>query len=316
MEHPSMKSMKLIPPSERNLPVIMAEPWLQVVTEPCIPEAPAFDRDGNLFLTHTGGYIYRVTRDGKIDTIFKDTSYIPTGIAIHKDGRLFVVCPSGQFFTINSDGSDRVNLTARYNGKPTMPDDLVFDVNGNLYITDIAGTPTTAPLGGVYRLSADLSTVHAITENLVTANGISIAPPNIVGPIPTAAYQLWVSETFTNRILSIRLQEDGVTPGHPCVEVVYYCAGELGPDSNAVDCEGNLYQAMVGQGRVLIFNSIGIPVAQVLVPGRDEGKSLMTTNVAFEPGTDIGVITAGGPDGGWIYRFKGLAIGEKLFSHG
>jgi len=307
--------MGLIPPSERNVPIIIAEPWMQIVTEPCILEAPAFDREGNFFLTHTGGTIYKVDRDGKIRAIFEDRSCITAGIAIHRDGRLFVVCPSGQIFTIMGDGSDRVDLTARYNGRPTMPDDLVFDANGNLYITDIAGTPTTAPLGGVYRLSADLTTVHSITENLITANGISLAPRNIAGPIPAAAYQLWVSETFTNRILSIRLQEDGLTPAHPSVEVVYYCMGELGPDSNAVDCEGNLYQAIVGQGRVIVFNSRGIPVAQVLVPGRDEGKSLMTTNVAFEPGTDIGVITAGGSDGGWVYRFKGLAVGEKLFSH-
>ena len=46
------------------------------------------------------------------------------------------------------------------------------------------------------------------------------------------------------------------------------------------------------QGWILVFNKYGIPVASVLMPGRDEGKLLSTTNVAFKPGTDEVYITA------------------------
>ena len=69
------------------------------------------------------------------------------------------------------------------------------------------------------------------------------------------------------------------------------------------------------EGRVLILNRAGIPIANVLVPGRDEGKYLRSTNVAFKPGTDQVFLTASGEGGAWIYQFRGLAKGLALFSH-
>jgi hypothetical protein len=42
---------------------------------------------------------------------------------------------------------------------------------------------------------------------------------------------------------------------------------------------GHLYQALIFQGRLLVFGANGIPIANVLIPGRDEGKLLRTTNV-------------------------------------
>jgi lactonase len=95
----------------------------------------------------------------------------------------------------------------------------------------------------------------------------------------------------------------------------YYSAGSPGPDSNKVDSDGNLYQCIMGQGRIVVLNAQGIPVASVIIPGRDEGKLLRTTNLAFKPGTAEGYITTSGRGGAWIYRFTGLAEGLPLFSH-
>jgi lactonase len=216
---------------------------------------------------------------------------------------------------MDAAGGNVKEITARYNGKPKSPNDLVFDERGNVYITDVSGTPVD-PAGGVYRLSANLSEVHPIMQNLVTANGISLAPPGTAIPSPfVVPYELWVAESALNRLLHLKLQADGITPGHPPAVVAYYFTGDFGPDSNAVDAEGNVYQSLVGQGRFLVLSKTGIPVAQILVPGRDEGKSLLTTNAAFKPGTDQGFITAGGPDGGWVYTFHGLGRALKLFSH-
>ena len=69
------------------------------------------------------------------------------------------------------------------------------------------------------------------------------------------------------------------------------------------------------QGRVVVLNKQGIPIANVVVLGRDEGKHLRTSNLAFKPGTSEAYITVGGEGGAWIYRFKGLAEGLPLFSH-
>jgi lactonase len=46
------------------------------------------------------------------------------------------------------------------------------------------------------------------------------------------------------------------------------------------DSDGNLYVAMYGQGRVLVFNKNGIPMGQVLLPGRDENCPLESPRVS------------------------------------
>jgi lactonase len=53
------------------------------------------------------------------------------------------------------------------------------------------------------------------------------------------------------------------------------------------DADGNLYVAMYGQGRVLVFNGKGIPIGHILLPGRDSGHNLHSTNLAIKPGPTI-----------------------------
>ena len=42
--------------------------------------------------------------------------------------------------------------------------------------------------------------------------------------------------------------------------------------------------AIYGRGRVLAFNSNGIPIGQVLLPGREAGHNLRSTSLAIRPG--------------------------------
>jgi lactonase len=320
MNKKTKKSLVLIPPQEASLPIIMAEKWLQIVPDPhVVLEGPAFDREGNLFVTSViDGRVYKITPNKKMSIIFNNNAYMPGDCAIHKDGRLFLACVSGQVIIINPDGSNLTEIKARYEGKPFAPDGIVFDSGGNFYVTDLGNLATSVgtPTGGVYRFSADLKAVHPIIQNLGAANGIALAPKGV--SIPSAfpvAYELWVAESCLNRLIHIRLQEDGITPSHPPANVAYYFLGDVGPDSNAIDAEGNLYQTIAMQGRILILNKAAIPVAQVLVPGRDEGKNLLITNLAFKPGTEEGYITLGGTEGGWVFKFRWLAKGLELFSH-
>lgn len=311
-------SVMPIPSSEAGLPTIMAEPWLQVDGDPMtMLEGPAFDRQGNLFLLSTlDGRVWKVTPEKAGTVIFANRAIMPAGMAIHKDGRLFIVAVSGQIFSINPDGSGYTEVKARINGNPKQPDDLVFDSKGNLYVTDVAGT-ISEPTGGVYRYSADFQTVTPIYENMAAANGISLSPyrPDIYPqPLPYA-FDLWVAESARNSIVRLRMMPDGITPAHPRATYPYQFTGDAGPDSNKVDSNGNVYQAIGPQGRILILNNAGIPIAQVLIPGRDQGKNLVTTNLAFKPGTDEAYVTSSGTDGGWIFKFKALAEGASLFSH-
>jgi lactonase len=303
------KSIVPLPPDLQSLPTIEAECWVQISPDSNLRiEGPAFDREGDLFVTSPyHGRIFKITPQKQINTIFDNKNIKPIGCAIHKDGRLFLACGTGELMTMNPDGSDVNFITPRFNGKPEKMNDLVFDPQGNLYVTDFTGT-VPYPTGGVYRFSSDFSRVDQILEHLAGANGVSLAPEGNV---------LWVGETFRNAILRIALQDDGV--GISPVDGVcyaYYSTGVPGgPDSNKVDIEGNLYQCIVSQGRVVVLNAHGIPVANVVIPGRDEGMHLKSTNLAFKPGTSEGYITAGGEGGPCVYRFPALADGLLLFSH-
>jgi len=302
------KSLVPLPPELAKLPTIKAEPWVLVENDPNILlEGPAFDRQGNLFVTSIfDSRLFKITPAKNITPILLPDGLLPDGIAIHKDGRLFIACLSGRVVAVNADGSNLTDLP-KYNGKPASANDLVFDQNGNLYVTDFTGT-VAEPTGGVYRFSDNYTKVEPVIQRLASANGVGIAPEGNV---------LWVSETCRNEILHIELLADGISI-NPIAGVTIPCrfsGGPGGSDSLKIDVEGNVYQCMIFQGRAVILNNRGIPVANVVIPGRDKGKHLTTSNLAFKPGTDEAYITAGGDGGAWIYRFRGLAQGLTLYSH-
>jgi lactonase len=304
-----MKSIVPLPPDLQNLPTIEAELWVQIDPNPEFRiEGPAFDREGNLFVTSPyHGRIYKVSPEKQITKIHDNPTIKNIGCAIHKDGRLFLACGTGELMVMHPDGSKVSFVTPRFNGKPEKFNDLVFDAQGNLYVTDFTGN-VSHPTGGVYRFSNDFSKVDLILDNLAGANGISLTPEGNA---------LWIGETFRNAILRIALASDGVTIASvDGVCYAYYSTGVPGgPDSNKVDGEGNLYQCIVSQGRAIVLNARGIPVANIVIPGRDRGLNLKSTNLAFKPGTNEGYITAGGENGPCVFKFSGLAEGLPLYSH-
>ncbi len=297
-----------IPQELVSLPTIVAVPWFQLDPgSEYILEGPAFDREGNLFVTSVPtGTVFKITPRKQMTIIFNDKKIRVNGSAFHKNGMLFIVCLTGELLTIDPHTYKATFMYPQYRGKSLTMNDLVFDSKGNAYITNFTGTVMN-PTGGVFRISSDAKNVQPVVLNLASPNGISLSPKNDT---------LWVGESSRNAVLRIALLEDGITC-NPVVGVlpVYYSVGCFGPDSNKVDSAGNVYQCIIGQGRIIILNPVGIPVANVIVPGRDDGKLLRTTNLAFRPGTDEGYITTSGEGGAWIYKFKGLAKGLRLFSH-
>jgi lactonase len=61
---------------------------------------------------------------------------------------------------------------------------------------------------------------------------------------------------------------------------------------------------MYGQGRVLAFSPQGIPIGQILLPGREKGRNLKTTSMAIKPGTNEMVIVTGDDAGGPAMFFR------------
>ena len=302
-----------LPPQLTGLPTIWAEPWLSIDAEhlPSL-EGGSFDRQGNLFVTHSlpPRTLLKVDAQKHVTTIFDAKNVDPNmglnGTAIHKDGRIFVCTTTGELLSMSPDGSNVNIVKLAYKGKPLVQNDLLFDAKGNLFVTDFVGNMGD-PSGGVYYVSTDGKSVTPVLTHLMSPNGVSLSPDGKT---------LWIAETAGNALIRADFQDDGVTlKGNQFVSYVYHETGWNGLDSNRVDADGNVYQAMHGQGRILVFNKLGIPIANILVRGRDEGRFLNTNNLAFKPGTKEGYIMAGGVGGAIIFKFEMLAPALPLFSH-
>lgn len=179
---------------------------------------------------------------------------------------------------------------------------------GGFYFTDFRGYSTQS-LGGVYYVSPDFKTVTPVIQNISVANGIALSTDEKV---------LWVTETTTNRLHRIVLEDDGVTIAPFGTTIPYYFTGHEGPDSCCIDSDDNVYVAMYGQGRVLVFNKRGYPIGQILMPGRDKGKMLRSTHPQFIPGTNQLIICTNDIEnnfegGSMLYTVNGFAKGHESY---
>ena len=70
---------------------------------------------------------------------------------------------------------------------------------------------------------------------------------------------------------------------------------------------------MYGQGRVLAFSRNGIPIGQVLLPGREERHNLRSNSTATRPGTDDPyLVTIDEKDGQGTTIFHAEAFAQAL----
>lgn len=304
-----------LPADVAGLPTVTAEPWYCIDADPgmCI-EGPAADAQGNLYVCVAvpppgpNPKIVKITPD-KVMTDFycSDGSDLPVGVAFHKDGRMFVAAMFGGFTVLNPDGTVERRIYPRYDdGEIANPNDCVFDEKGNLYFTDYRGH-LGCTNGAVARLDADSDYTHVtkVVGNLLMPNGISFSPD---------FRTLWVAESNRNAVIQIRITEDGRLPRMgESVNVVWYGTGLPMPDGNKVDAEGNLYQAIMRDGRVLVTNPKGVPIGNVVVRDRGLGVWDNTSNLVLNPCADEAFLLGFGSKGIWVLKFPTLAPAQKLY---
>jgi lactonase len=299
-----------IPPGERGLQTAVAERWFKVSDEGLVLEGPAFDRDGDLlFCDVSGKRVLRLTPDGRLSTVVGLDKLSPGGLAVHKDGRVFIAAMDiakgiGAILAVRPDGSGMQAIVPPEAGY--LPNDLVFDAQGGFYFTDFRGA-STDPKGDVYYVSPDLGTTTPVLPRLAMANGVALSPDGKA---------LWATEFARNLLHRVELAN--ATTAMPIGTAVAYHFTGPAPDSMRVDSDGNFYVAMYGQGRVLAFNRNGIPIGQVLLPGREEGHNLLSTSMALRPGTDdLYIVTSDGEGrrGATIFHARAFAKALALYSH-
>ena len=303
---------------------MQAVPYHQVSSEGHTLEGAISDGKGNLlFCDVTRRVVLRLDANKKTSVLVRFDTVAPGGLALHKDGRLFIAAINldnnrGSIHALTADGKLETIVGP---DKGYLPNDLAFDSYGGLYFTDFKGTATN-PAGGVYYIAPDGKTITPVLPGIAQANGVGLSKDG---------HTLWVTEFARGQLYRVDLATPTrVTPVG--TSIPYRFAGPA-PDSLRVDEAGNVYVAMYGHGRVLVFDALGIPKGQILyghgrvlvfdalgipkgqilLPGRDSGQNLLTTSLALVPGTDELFIVSGNPPtgaGAHVFRAKAMAKGQ------
>ncbi|SFB63953.1 lactonase [Rhizobium sp. NFR07] len=298
----ALRSAVPLPMAEADLPSVEAKEYFKVSEKGLQLECPTFDAKGDLLFCEVfGGTVFRLTPDKKLSSFVPDTELRPAGLAVHSDGRVYMAelgdfQSRGSVVSMAADGSDVRTVVSRDEG--FLPDDLVFDKQGGFYFTDFKGG-SSLPSGGVYYVAPGGGKPVMVVPNLRIANGIGLSPDGKT---------LWVTELAGGKLHRISLA-DATTVAPFGSSVVYSFVGG-GPDSIRIDANGNVYVAMYGQGRIMVFNPLGFPVGQYLLPGRDDSHNLRSTSMVIRSGADELLIFTNDWDkgqGSTIFAAKALA---------
>jgi len=164
---------------------------------------------------------------------------------------------------------------------------LPFDRDGNLLFVDIYN-------GRILRLSPDRQLTVVYAEEGLHPAGIAVHQDGrifvaSVGSINNSGYfangsVIALNPNGSNRQLIVQ-----PSLGHVIDDIVF-------------DNEGGAYVAMQRQGRILVFSPFGVPIGQILLPGREDNHFLQCTSLAINPGSRELLIV------GWDLNGRGSMI--------
>ncbi len=277
-------------------------------------EGPVFDGDGRLLVvdvTAPAGEpkVLRVNvRKKTSEPVHTDARGAYTSAQFSPyDGRIYLTdFAHGDIVSLAPDGGDpRTFFSGEVDGARMNPDDLAFDPEGHLYVSDSRGMSEGEAKGRVVRIERSGKDATVLADGLAAPNGISF----------DADYRgLWFSELTQNRVSYLLLDGKGaVASRHTAVRVD---AGIARTDSVAVDADGNLYQGLHGRPAMAVYDKYGERLATVEVPARDAAGLESATNVAIAPGGTRAYMTVSGPDGGYLYAFEALGRGTRQSNGG
>ncbi|MGI9579293.1 MAG: SMP-30/gluconolactonase/LRE family protein, partial [Microthrixaceae bacterium] len=173
-----------------------------------------------------------------------------------------------------SDGSVETVYTECDGHQLRAPNDLVMDGHGGFWFTDHGlRLERSADRTAVYYARCDGSSITEAIFPLASPNGIGLSPDGT---------RVYVAETHTGRLFGWDVPEPGSAVGSglmpPNGELVYAAPGEELFDSLAVDGDGNVCVATLGNGGITVAASEG-GIAEHIPTGDP-----VTTNICFGGG--------------------------------
>ena len=199
------------------------------------------------------------------------------GLTRDPQGRL-VMCEGGarRVTRVEHDGSLTV-IASSYHGLPlNRPNDVVVKSDGSIYFTDPGGPApdTDLDFAGVYRVSADLSTINLLVRDYVLPNGLAFSPDESI---------LYINDSLGLHVNNDMFRSIGyidafdVRPNGMLANRRVFCElrgdGTGIPDGMKVDVESNVY--CTGPGGVWIMDASGKHLGTILTEVEH------TTNVAW-----------------------------------
>ncbi len=302
-----------LPPELADLPCIRAEVAYEVAPGSLMPslEGPVFDREGNFYCCHTAPgdtSVIKITPRGEQSEFYHNDVGMTVGLAFHKDGRCFASDMLSSCINILSpEGNLLDTLYIDDDGRKMRPDCMVFRENGDLCFTDLSGH-LHDPSGGVYVLRADsgYEEMELFLGELCAPDGITFAPDG---------RSMWITEVSSNSVIRVLLDPKGnprVAQHSPLC--VYRNASSSNVDTCVMDENGFIYVGIMMGGRAVILDQDGIPVANILAPGFEEGKLRYTPNLALKQNACEGYLLASDDDRAVVLRFEAFAPGQRLYA--
>jgi lactonase len=278
-------------------------------SEPVLFEGGAFSPEGNFVFANVlakAGQPKLISLDPatkKWKSIHTDKDGTYTSTQFDAAGNLWVTDFAGKIDEMKPDGSD---FHTTYSGKfAEASDDITFDRQGNMFVTNTDGTPFK-PTGEVALFDPQGQNPKTFLGGLAAPNGISFTPDYS---------RLWVSEYQGQRELLLTPSKDHQSLAE--AQVGMHGSPGIGHwDSNLVDSAGNIYQCVNEDGEVLVWNEHGELQETVKIKQNLGAPEMSATNLAIKPGTKTVYVVVGGKAGGFVYTFPALAKGYAGGSNG
>ena len=225
---------------------------------PYYTEGPAIDGSGNIYCTTlSGSSILKFDQNGNYSVWGK--SACPNGQIILPDGQ-HLVCDSKDSGILRFSEAGillRDELEKKFTSEIIyVPNDLIVDEWGGIYFTD-----SIRYEGKIGYLDPD-GTANIVARNLDYPNGLVISEDK---------KQLFVAESYRNRIMVLPLRSPGIAGGKlECfAELPFHGSGNALqnlPDGIRFDPEGNLYVAHYGMQKIRVLNKNGKLIRSIETP--------------------------------------------------
>jgi gluconolactonase len=200
-------------------------------------------------------------------TLFYEPTQEANGLTRDRQGRL-IACEhlARRVTRWEHDGSLTVVANNYQSRRLNRPNDVVVKYDGSIYFTDpgLGRIESELDFCGVYRVSADLGSIHVLVWDFVVPNGLAFSPDERI---------LYVNDSRRGHIRAFDVEESGLLAMATDRVFATLQDERIGvPDGMKVDVEGNVY--CTGPGGIWIFDRDGTHLGTV-------ATGAQTTNVAW-----------------------------------